>query len=320
MTSPLPVWAYPGRKQGDSIDKTDSAFRDTLVCATYQQREALLRRMARLPDAAWDLACPVPQPPPGVVRLEEPHRTVRDIVAHLLLIDEMVLRGGALRAWSGIRRLEHPGAWDLRRIEPLAGLPVADLVTLLARHGERFGRLIGAAPSALRRVPVPGPFGRLPLSSLVARRVLHEWLHEHDVAQATQGPEPSMPAPISCVVADAVLQLLPAVGLPRMDVERGVVRVVVSCGSSDGVAVRRTWGIDFARRQYGPRVVQPADAVIRVDAASLALLTNGRGDRVAETACPQVEGSTGLGMQLLEAWSSSAVPVPCVGSPQAAVA
>ena len=308
------------RGQGDGIDQAHSAFRDTLVCATFEQREALLRRMAALPDAAWGLACPVPRPPSDVVRLDEPHRAVRDVIAHLLLIDEMVLRGGALRAWSGIRKLEHPGAWDLRRIQPLAALDVAQLVTLLARQGERFGRVIGAAPSALRRVPVPGPFGRLPLASLVGRRVLHEWLHEHDVAVATQAGVPQMSTAVSCVVADAVLQLLPAVGLPRLAVEQGVVRVVVNCTPSAAGSVRRIWGIDFARRQYGPRVVRRADAVIRVDAAALALLTNGRGDRIAAGACPEVEGDADLGKQLLEAWSSSAVPVPCLGSSQAAVA
>lgn len=276
--------------------------------------------MARLPDAAWELPCPVPHPPPGVVRLEEPRRTVRDVVAHLLLIDEMVLRGGALRAWSGIRRLEHPGAWDLRRIEPLATLDVADLVALLARRGERFGRLIGAAPTALRRVPVPGPFGRLPLSALVGRRVLHEWLHEHDIAAATQGPVPFMSTAVSCVVADAALQLLPVVGLPGMDVKQGVVRVVVTCGAVQGAPVRRIWGVDFARRQYGPRVVRPADAIIRVDAATLALLTNGRGNRVAGASCPDVEGDGDLGLHLLEAWSSAAVPVPCLRASHAAVA
>ena len=276
--------------------------------------------MARLADAAWDLPCPVPQPPADVVRLDEPRRRVRDVVAHLLLIDEMVLRGGALRAWSGIRRLEHPGAWNLRRIEPLAALDVADLVTLLARHGERFGRVIGAAPAALRRVPLPGPFGRLALSSLVGRRVLHEWLHEHDVASATNAAAPQMSTAVSCVAADAVLQLLPAGGLPGMDLEQGVVRVVVDCGAAGSGSVRRIWGIDFARRQYGPRVVRPPDAVIRVDAAALALLTNGRGDRVATTSCPDLEGDADLGRSLLEAWSSSAVPVPCLSSSHAAVA
>ena len=276
--------------------------------------------MARLPDAAWDLPCPVPAPPPDVVRLEQPRRAVRDVIAHLLLIDEMVLRGGALRAWSGIRRLEHPGGWDLRRIQPLAALEVADLVTLLARHGERFGRVLGAAPAALRRVPVPGPFGRLPLSSLVGRRVLHEWLHEHDIAMATQASAPQLSVPVSLVVADAVLQLLPAVGLPRITAEAGVVRVVVTCGPGAGGPQRRIWGVDFARRQYGPRVVRAADAVIRVEAGALALLANGRGDRVPEAACPDVEGDADLGGLLLEAWSSSAVPVPCLGSVQSAVA
>lgn len=292
----------------------DGVFSDTLVCATFEQREALLRRMARLTDDAWDLACPVPAPPADVVRLEPPSRTVRGVIAHLLLIDEMVLRGGALRAWSGIRRLEHPGAWDLRRIQPLAALDVAELVTRLARSGERFGRVIGAAPSALRRVPVPGPFGRLPLSSLVGRRVLHEWLHEHDIAMATQTSAPEMSLPVGVVVADAVLQLLPAVGLPRVAAGQGVVKLVVTCGRHAGATTRRIWGVDFARRQYGPRVLRPADAVIRVEAGALALLTNGRGDRLPPGACPDVEGDADLGRQLLDAWSTSAVPVPCLGS------
>lgn len=277
--------------------------------------------MAALGDAAWELVCPVPVPPAGVVRLDEPDRRVRDIVAHLLVIDEMILRGGALRTWSGMRHLEHPGAWDLRRIQPLAALPIPELVALLASRGERFGRIISAAPGPLRRVPVVGRHGRLSISALIGRRVLHEWLHEHDIATATGSLAPAPSALVSTVVADAALQLLPLEGLSRLGADRGVVRIVVDCtGGAGSSAVSRTWGIDFARRQYGPRVVASADATIRVTAPALALLANGRGDRLGEGRCAEMEGDTDLAAVLLEEWTRSAVRVPCLGDHRVAVA
>lgn len=244
---------------------------------------------------------------------------MRDVVAHLLVIDEMIVRGGALRAWSGIRRLEHPGAWDLRRIRPLAELEVAELVTALAQRGERFARLVGAAPAAVRRVSVSGPFGRVPLSCLIGRRVLHEWLHEHDIAVGTATPPPDARGAVAGIVTEAVLHLLAVNGLPRVGRDEGVVRLVVDLGADDNGWVRRCiWGIDFGRRQYGPRVVTPAHAAIRLDATTLALLGNGRQERVAAEAAPLVEGDRDLADALVAALTNTPAPVPCLALAAAA--
>ena len=286
--------------------------KDTFVAAVYDQRAALLRRVATLADADWDAVCPAPAPPADVVRLDTPRRTVREVIAHLLVVDDLVLRGGAVRS---LRRLEHPGGWDLRRVGPLARQSPTDLVTMLARRGERFGRLVSNAPAAAHRVPVPGPFGRLPLGSLIGRRVLHEWLHEQDIAAAT-GAHLSLPssAAVGRVLAETVLAMLPAEALPCIDADQGVVRIIADATGTDsaGNAERVVWGIDFARRQYGPRVLRPADATIRVEAAALALMAHGRGERLGSQPCVQVEGDDGLARCVLDALESRATPAPCV--------
>ena len=289
--------------------------KETFVAAVYGQRAALLRRLATLTDAQWDQVCPTPAPPPDVVRLDTPRRTVREVIAHLLVVDELVVRGGGIRS---LRRLDHPGGWDLRRVGPLAQQSPAELVALLSRRGERFGRLVSTAPAAAYRVPVPvpGPFGRQSLCSLMGRRVLHEWLHEQDIAAVTPGPA-ATPRPASTavgtVLADTVLQLLPSSALPRIDREQGIVRIVVQVDGADdaGSNERAIWGIDFSRRQYGPRVVRTPDATIRVDAAALALLAHGRGDRLGTTPCVDIDGDPGLAGAVLEALGSQTAPAPC---------
>lgn len=305
-------------------DESKPVQADALACAVYEQRESLLRRVATLTDAEWDLVCPAPAPPADVVRIDEPRRSVREVVAHLLVVDDMVLRGGAFRAWAGLRRLEHPGGWDLRRISPLAELPVSELVTLLARRGERFGRLVSEAPGAVRRLPVPGPFGRQPLAGVLSRRVLHEWLHEQDIAAATEeSPGVAMSPSIATVATGALLRLLPDAVLPRMSLNAGVVRVVVELAderAAGGSVQRCIWGLDFTRRQYGPRVLAPADATVRVEAPALAMLAYGRGDRLGDGSCVTVDGDEAMAGAFLSALATPRTPAPCLGIAEAAVA
>lgn len=289
--------------------------KDACVAAVYEQRSALLRRVATLPDAQWDALCPVAEPPPGVIRLEEPTRTVRQVVAHVLVVDELVLRS-PLRLVA-LRRLEHPGGWDLRRVEPLAAKPPTELATMLARRGERVGRLVAAAPAPVQHVPVP--FGRREsLGRFIARRVLHEWLHEHDIAAATEPDDvPKAPAPVvAAAITEAVLGQLPSSALARSRPERGVVRLVVEPGGGGGnsAAEPRVWGVDFAERLYGPRVTAPPDATIRLDAATLALLAHGRRARLRDERRVQFEGDEALARDLVGALSASGVTAPCVGS------
>lgn len=297
---------------------------DRFITSVLEQRESLLRRLAALDDAQWDLICPAPSPPTDVVRLDEPQRSIREVVAHLLVVDTMVLSGASPR--PGVqRRLDAPGAWDLRRIQPLAAAPPADLLSQLATSGKRFGRLVDSAPAPLRRIPVRGPFGRQPLAQLITRRVLHEWLHEHDIAAAaadtsTTGPLPTSVG-VAAALADALLQLLPADVLPRTGGDAGVVRLVLELGEDPAGGVRRIiWGLDFGRRQYGPRVVRPADATIRTHAATLALLAHGRSDRLGQESCVDVEGDAELAAGLLQALGAPRAPAPCLAVEQAAAA
>lgn len=288
---------------------------EAILRSALEQRQAVLRRLTALDGQQWDLVCPAPGPPPDVVRLDEPHRTVREVVAHLLVIDEMILRGGSLRYLGGRRDLDHPGSWDLRRVGPLAAAPPAELISLLAERGRRFSRVLESAPAPLRRVPIKGPFGRQPLGELITRRVLHEWLHEQDVAAATSPGEPSTAGAAVCAaIADAVLQSLPGEILPRTGLDTGVVRLVVEFGEGpDGEMRRSTWGLDFAQRRYGPRVVTPSDTTIRLHAMTLALLAHGRSDRLGSESCVAIVGDLDLAGALLTALGAPRTPASCLG-------
>lgn len=292
---------------------TGEVRNDSIITGLSQQRESLLRRLAMLDDRSWDLVCPAPAAPPDVVRLDEPQRTVRQVVAHLLVIDQMVLRGGALRTFGGRHGLDHPGGWDLRRVQPLAAAPPAELVSLLAQRGARFARRIDAAPAPLRRIPVPGAFGRQSVAGLVTRRILHEWLHEQDIAAATApGAAPSAGAAVAEAIADAVLQLLPTEVLPRTGLETGVIRLVLDLGPDAAPSRRTIWGLDFARRQYGPRVLARPEATIRLRATTLALLAHGRSDRLDDRPCADVEGDPALADVLLQALTAARAAAPCL--------
>lgn len=286
--------------------ESDGVLRkDTLIAAVYEQRESTLRRVATLSDEQWETVCPSPRVPRDVIRLEAPSRRVKDLVAHLIVVDEMAMRGGALLSWAGMRRLESPGAWDQRRITPLTDLSVTELVTLLARRGERFGHLASAAPTAVAHLPVRGPFGRQPLLQVVGRRVLHEWLHEGDIAAGQGHQRRGLPArPVAEVLADAVLGGLHAATLPRVTLAAGVVRLLVDVeegGSTDVSAPgRRVWSVDFARHQYGPRVAAAPDATVRTSASALALVANGRASWGDDAAALEVTGDVAMAWELLD--------------------
>ena len=281
--------------------------KSVLSNAISEQRQSLLALVATMPDDAWSRRCPVPTPPKGVTRLEEPVRTVRDLVAHLCVVDGLALDANVARPWNALRRLEMPSGWDRRRLAPFLELSADELVLVLARGGERFGRMVAAAPPALGRLPVAGPFGRQPLTQLVTRRVLHEWLHERDIADATQAPPHGIPQPSPAVaeaMVDAVLAMLPEQVLPKTAADGGVVRLIIDLVADPDGHIglgRRVWAADFTRRQYGPRVIATPDTTVRVDAGTLALLANGRADRLGANALLLVEGDQHLGETLLDA-------------------
>ena len=290
-----------------------------LLAAVAEQRETLLAAVSSLRAEAWDRRCPNPAPPQGVTRIEEPHRTVRDLVAHICVVDGIALDASVTRPWNALRRLEMPRGWDRRRLAPFLELPPQDLATVLARSGERFGRMVEAAPSALGRVPVAGPFGRKSLSQLVTRRVLHEWLHERDITDGLAGGQTQeIPAPSAAVAAamvDAVLASLPAEVLPRTAADHGVVRLIINLGGEahhGRVGPQRIWAADFTRRQYGPRVIATPDTTVQIDAPALALLANGRADRMAAEPALRIEGIEALGHALLDAIRCPERDLACV--------
>ena len=290
-----------------------------LLAAVAEQRETLLAAVSCLPDEAWDTRCPNPAPPQGVRRLEEPRRTVRDLVAHICVVDGIGLDAGVTRPRNALRRLEMPRGWDRRRLAPFLELPPRDLAAVLARSGERFERMVRAAPSALGRVSVAGPFGRKSLSRQVTRRVLHEWLHERDITDGLAGGRmQEIPAPSAAVAAamvDAVLASLPAEVLPRTAADHGVVRLIIDLGGqadTGRVGPQRMWAADFTRRQYGPRVVATPDATVQIDAATLALLANGRAHRMAAEPGLRIEGIEALGHALLDAIRCPERDLACV--------
>ncbi|MPZ73079.1 MAG: hypothetical protein GEU74_07580 [Nitriliruptorales bacterium] len=281
-----------------------------LSTAVAEQRQSLLRAVATLPDDAWDVVCPNPAAAQGVVRLDEPVRTVRDLVAHVCVVDGLSLGANPVRPWDALWRLEMPSGWDRRRVMPFLDLSPSDLLGVLARSGDRVVRMVSATPPAMGRLPVTGPFGRQPLVQLVTQRVLHEWLHERDVVDAIAGGPPRrVPSPQPAVaeaIVDVILAMMPEQVLPRADADGGVVRLIIDIDSGasndDGVVgARRVWAADFARRHYGPRVVVSPDATVRMDAATLALLTNGRWDRVGWGNCVMIDGDEALGKLLLDA-------------------
>ena len=280
--------------------------KDLFVAAVQLQRQSLLDRLAALSVQDWERLCPVPAAPADVLRLDPLRRRVRDVVAHLVVVDDMALR--ASTRWGAARRLEYPGAWDLRRTTPLVELAPTELISVAARQGERFERIVSLSPSAVGRLPVPGPAGRHSFAQLVARRVLHEWLHEQDICVATDAPVGEIARPeVASVVADAILSLLPARALPLVDRDRGVARILVDVGAEDAEApTRPAWGIDFARRQYGPRVVAEPDATIRVPVATLALLLHGRDRFVEGDGGLEVDGDTELAAAVMDGIRSSA--------------
>lgn len=285
--------------------------RSTLGTAIREQRNALLARLRGLPHEAWASPCPLPQPPRGVIRLDDPTRTVRDIVAHLLVVDGLALDRAPLRPWSGLTHLDSDGGWDRRRLEPFLQLAPDEMIATLERSGERVWRLLDATPNAVVGLSLArgasGSIGRQ-----LGRQVLHEWVHERDIADAGRlEPRSRLPVPhpaVADAITDAVLQFLPSDVLPHADAADGVVRLDIKAG--DGPRVQR-WSADFGRRQYGSRVTADPDAVVCCDAATLAMLANGRADRLVLGDLIDVAGDRRMAAALLDAMRTPAGPIPC---------
>ncbi len=257
------------------------------IRALQEQRRATLEQLGGLEPQDWETGC-------------LPRWLVRDVVAHLVTVDAAAVAGRllpVLRSPDGRAAVER---WNDAAVLRLEDAEPDALLDALDRAGERLVAVARRVPAAAWRTPLRTAFGRHPVGYLLARRVLDEWVHSVDIARSQARIEPR-PMPVVDVVADAVLAAVPTLALPGIDRTVGVVRVVVLIGppgEDDEHAPRRTWSVDFARRHYGPRVVTRPDATVRLHAAALALLAEGR--PVGGYGPVRVEGDEALGRRFLE--------------------
>lgn len=263
-----------------------------LASALEAQRSATLDLLRAVPAGDWARPCLPPW-------------RVHDVVAHLVAVDEAAVtrRLLPLMRSGGGADLER---WTVEAVAGLADVEPAELLARLAQAGARLAGVVARVPRLAMRVQVRTVYGRRPLAVLVCRRIVDEWVHSADIAASV----PAVPAPptqsavpraVGDALATGVLDTLPALVLPRLDVRAGVLRLVVWTGPPDEAhGPRRTWGIDFARRQYGPRVTARPDTTVRLHAATLALLAEGR-LRWAEGRVPDVvvEGDVTLADHVL---------------------
>jgi uncharacterized protein (TIGR03083 family) len=252
--------------------------------ALRAQRNATLALLRCLEPPAWEQPCLPPW-------------RVRDVVAHLVTLDEAAVSGRLLR----VLRTHTPAElerWNSVAVERLAAAQPEELLELLERTGARLQRRVTRLPRTVARLPLRTRFGRQPLYVIVCRRVVDEYVHSADIAR-TAGTEPVSDAAVAEAVATGVLETLPALALPALEDRAGVVRLVVGTsvpGGSQGP--RRTWSIDLARRQYGPRVTARPAATVRLHAGVLALLTERR--LTWQDADVVVEGEAALAGRVLD--------------------
>ena len=192
---------------------------------------------------------------------------VRDVAAWLADADVRGARGriGAL----------------LESVTPAAGERTgADPATLLeALEGgsRRLRARLQRAPRPLWGVVAStAPGRRLTLPEALACYVQREWAALAsplgDGEQAAGGVV-LPPAAASLVITDAALARLPVEVLPHAAPRVGVVRLEVA--PLPGCAPTRWWGVDFARKHFGPRVTALPNARVQVWGGALARVLDG---------------------------------------------
>lgn len=237
------------------------------------QRRATTRRLRALEDEAWRR--------PTAAGL-----TGAELAEWLIAVDEAAVRGrwGALATPRPAPPKEEPARARGHEERPgaaggsgdaqlLGGDPRA-LLDRLDRAGTRLRRGMRILPGLLWRTRVEGDDGlRRSLVCLLRLRVLREWVA---VADPVLGPPTSPAPPVARILARAALERLPVEVLPNLDVRVGVLRVVLA--EIPGQPAGSAWGIDFARKHYGPRVDAQPDAVVRTWSGALARLLEGDAD------------------------------------------
>ncbi len=195
---------------------------------------------------------------------------LEDAASWLVDADRRAARGrfGALLGPVGPPTAEQAGAEPVSLLEAL----------------EDGGRLLRAR---LRRTPrlvwglllASGPGRRLTLAEALACYVQREWATLADpLGDRDEAPGGLVlpPAPAGLVITDAALARLPVEVLPHAAPRVGVVRLEVA--PLPGAAPIRWWGVDFARKHYGPRVTALPDARVEVWGGALARILDGAVD------------------------------------------
>lgn len=255
--------------------------------ALMAQRRATLGQLWSLSEDDWDRPC-------------LPGWRVRDVVAHLATTDQSAVTGRLLPFMRAAATRADLERWNDAAVRGWSDRSPAELVAELERLGARLAVVVRRVPGILQRLPLRTVYGRQPMTYLLARRVLDEWVHGEDLARATGTPALTPPG-VAVVLATATLGAWPALVLPELSPRVGVARLVVGLGDDTAPGAdgpRLTWSADFARKHYGPRVATPADVVVRLHASVLALIAENR--LAWRDAALLLEGDKDLGAAVLD--------------------
>jgi uncharacterized protein (TIGR03083 family) len=240
---------------------------------------------------------------------------VRDVVAHLVTTDEAAVTGRVvplLRSRAGRARMER---WNDQAVLRWADRSPEELMAGLSRWGERLARMTRLLPGPLYKLPIGLLYGRLNLGETLLQRVVDEWVHTVDITRVTGGSARA-PDPVPAALAAACFGRLPQGILPAVPRTVGVLRLEVGVGAVEATGQEglqpsplippwTSWGIDFARKHYGPRVGAQPDAVVRMHATTMALLVEARADWREEAV--EVEGDEAMAADLLDVLHVTAV-------------
>ena len=265
----------------------------SVVAAMRSQRAATLAVLSALDVWSWD-------------RRTVGGASVRDVVARLVALEEGLVRGRCVLVVRRARTLDELARWcEARAIRHRNRAP-DELLAALRSSGERVAAVVARLPGFAWRMRWRSPLGRQPLLHLLCCLVLVDWLAEQDILDSGQsGLDPVRARegagldPVRAkALSVAVEATLPAVVLPRVERSAGVLRVVIETGGD----TRHVFGVDFARKQYGPRITARPDAVIRIDAATFALTARGRTAwRETQHGTIRLDGDEDLAMGFLDA-------------------
>ncbi|MFO8076858.1 MAG: hypothetical protein ACQETV_01390 [Actinomycetota bacterium] len=225
--------------------------------------------------------------------------SVLDVVTWLVETDAVAGRG-RLRALASVAQ---PASTDDPDLDP------APLLEALDAGGRRLRERLRRLPRALWAVATAtGAQARLPLDEVLALYVQREWAAlAHPLGDLDEAPSGVvLPAdPASLVITDAALARLPVEVLPRATPRVGVVRLEVA--PLPGSAPVRWWGVDFARKHYGPRVTALPDARVGLWGGALVRILDGAvGWRELEGHGLDVEGDRDLAAACLEPTGTAA--------------